>query len=63
MKKINQVLYQNGAKWIDPQEHPMIRIANNYLKKAGFNYGNKIEVEYQEGIVVIKKINQEVEKI
>lgn len=56
MKKINQVIYQAGGKWSEPHEHPMIRIANTYLKKTGFNYGDKIEVEYKEGEINIKKI-------
>ena len=56
MKKINKVLYQNGVRWLEPEKHPMIRIANNYLKKAGFEYGNKIEVEYQKGKVIIVKL-------
>lgn len=56
MKKINQVLYQVGARYIEPARYPMIKIANSYLKKAGFNYGDKIEVEYQKGEIHIKKI-------
>ena len=56
MKKINQVIYQNGARWYEPEEHPMIKIANNYLKEAGFNYLDKIEIEYKKGEIVIKKV-------
>lgn len=56
MKKINQVLYQSGQKWSEPEKHPMIKIANNYLKEVGFNYGDKIEVEYQQDKITIKKV-------
>ena len=52
MKKINQVLYQAGKT----EEYPMIKIANNYLKDAGFNYGDKIEIDYQKELIIIKKV-------
>lgn len=56
MTKINQVLYQAGQKWNEPENYPMIKIANNYLKEAGFNYKDKIEVEYQKEKIIITKV-------
>ena len=43
-------------RWYEPETHPMIRIANNYLKEAGFNYKDKIEVEYKKEEIIIKKV-------
>mgnify|MGYP001586862943 FL=1 len=34
---------------------PMIRIANRFLLNAGFNVSDKILVEYQDGVVIIRK--------
>ena len=34
---------------------PMIRIANRLLQRAGFNVSDKILVEYQDGVVIIRK--------
>jgi len=59
MIKVNQVLYQAGAKAINPSQYPMIKIANNYLKNAGFNYGDKIKVEYLKEKIIITKKNEE----
>jgi len=62
MTKINKVLYQAGSRYFNPKEQPMIRIANNYLKEAGFNYGEKIEVEYKKGVIIIRKIAESEKK-
>ena len=35
---------------------PMIRIANRFLKDMGFNIGDKIEVQYLEKEIIIKKL-------
>jgi hypothetical protein len=36
----------------------MIRIVNNLLPQAGFSIGAVIEVQYQPGRIVIKKIKE-----
>jgi len=36
---------------------PMIRIANRYLKNAGFNIGDKVEVQYASKEIIIKHLS------
>jgi len=38
---------------------PMIRISNKFLSDAGFEIGNKIEIYYQRGKIIINKINNQ----
>jgi len=38
------------------REVPMIRIANKYLQKYGFQIGDKAEIEYKPNELVIKKV-------
>ncbi len=40
----------------------MIRIVNNLLPRAGFSIGTAIEVSYQPGIIIIKKIKKHHER-
>ena len=40
------------------KQKPMIRIANFFLLKSGFEVGDKVEVEYKEKKIIIRKINQ-----
>lgn len=40
------------------KQKPMIRITNFFLLKSGFKVGDKIDVEYQDNQLIIKKINQ-----
>ena len=37
-------------------QKPMIRIANRFLQKSGFNVGDKFLVEYQDNVVIIRKL-------
>lgn len=37
----------------------MIRIVNNLLPRAGFSIGAAIEVSYEPGIIIIKKLNKD----
>ena len=39
------------------KQKPMIRIANFFLLKSGFNVGDKVDVEYKEKKIIIKKLN------
>jgi len=32
---------------------PMLRIANRFMIKSGFNIGSKVDVEYKDGIITI----------
>ena len=52
MKREITISYKPG----NISETPMIRISNNYLKKYGFNVGDKIEIEYKLNELIIKKI-------
>ena len=38
---------------------PMIRISNKFLSDAGFETGDKIDVSYQRGKIIINKINNQ----
>jgi len=40
----------------------MIRIVNNLLPRAGFSIGTAVEVNYQPGIITIKKVNKHHER-
>lgn len=43
----------------DYTQKPMIRIANRFLLESGFKVGNKVDVKYGNGIIIInlKKLN------
>lgn len=60
MKREMTVSYALSTKLIrspDTQK-PMIRIANFFLLKSGFKVGDKVDVEYQDNQLIIRKINQ-----
>ena len=40
------------------EDRPMIRIANRFLSDAGFEIGGTVEVHYQNGVIIIKKLNE-----
>ena len=40
------------------EDKPMIRIANRFLSDAGFKIGSTVEVSYQSGVIIIKKLNE-----
>ena len=52
MKKKITISYKPGGR----PEIPMIRIANKYLEKYGFNVGDKAEIEYKQNELIIKKV-------
>lgn len=54
MPRIMTVTYAPSSD----RKRPMIRIANSLLTNSGFNVGNKIEVSYQEGLIIINKTNK-----
>lgn len=50
----------SGVGWFykDLPARPMLRIANDFLRKAGFNIGSKIAVQYEiKRIVITPKDN------
>lgn len=49
MKRLQTVSYAPGRE----TQTPMLRIANRFLLKYGFNIGDKVEVEYTDGIITI----------
>src|SRR3989338_5797832 len=49
--------YVNQSRTIE--QKPMIRICNRFLLESGFNVGNKITVQYGDGIITIRKINEQ----
>jgi len=36
---------------------PKLTLANNAMRKAGFNIGDKVTVQYEKGQIIIKKLN------
>lgn len=52
MKSEHTVTYRPGHK----KEVPMIRISNHSLAKADFRVGDKFEVKYGNGIIVLTRI-------
>ena len=40
----------------------MLRIVNNLLPQAGFSIGTTVEVTYQSGLIIIKKVNKRYER-
>ena len=40
----------------DKHQKPMIRIANNWLSKAGFLVGNRIQVKYRNDRIIINRL-------
>lgn len=59
-KREMTISYALDTKFIRPSDtqKPMIRITNFFLLKYGFKVGDKINVEYQDNQLIIKKINQ-----
>ena len=51
MKRIQKITYKPG----DRKEKPMIRISNRYLRQYGFDVGGRIEIEYADGAITIRK--------
>ena len=51
MKRTQKITYKPG----DRKEKPMIRISNRWLFQYGFDIGEKIEVEYADGIITIRR--------
>lgn len=43
------------------EANPMIRISNKFLSDAGFKIGDKIDVSYQRGKIIIKINKQNLE--
>lgn len=39
-------------------DRPMIKIANSTLETMGFTMGASIEITYQEGLLIVKKIDK-----
>lgn len=56
MKRIQTVSYAPGRY----PETPMVKIANNFLKKYGFGVGAEIEIEYADGVITIILKNEKV---
>lgn len=60
MKREMTITYATNTNFLYSanKQKPMIRIANFFLLKSGFKVGNKVEVEYLENQIIIRKINQ-----
>ena len=60
MKRKMTMAYSTDTKFVhsSDSQKPMIRIANFFLLKSGFKVGDKVEVEYQDNQLIIRKINQ-----
>ena len=43
-----------------PGSYPDIRIAGKWLKEQGFQVGDHVRVAYQKNLIVIKKIDGEI---
>ena len=59
MKRKMTMAYSTDTKFVysSDKQKPMIRIANFFLLKSGFKVGDKVEVEYQDNQLIIRKIN------
>ena len=51
MKRKQTVTYKPGVG----KQRPMIRLTNWFLVKFGFQVGDKIYVEYADGVIVITR--------
>lgn len=58
MKTNRKVYYLNYPD----KRVPMIRISGKFLNRYGINIGDKIEVDYSEDQITIKKLNQSTRK-
>ena len=60
MRREMMITYATDTNFIysADKQKPMIRIANFFLLKSGFEVGDKVEVEYKEKKIIIRKINQ-----
>lgn len=55
-KKVrNMTVYYQYPRWDKKDKVPTIRLKGNWLKEIGFEVGDKIEVECEEGRLVIRK--------
>ncbi len=50
-RKVYSAYYD--SEWGNP--HPMIRFGGKYLKRLGFSVGDRIEVEFEVGRILITK--------
>ena len=48
-------VYYQYPRWDKKNKVPTIRLKGNWLKEIGFDVGDKIEVECEEGRLVIRK--------
>lgn len=53
MKREQTVSYAPGAT----ATKPMIRIANRFLEEYGFTVGDRVEINYADGLITITHIN------
>ena len=60
MQRIQTVTYALGLNQFcrkTGQMKPMIRVANYFLLRSNFHSGDKVRVEYGDGIITITKEN------
>ncbi len=58
-KKVrNMTVYYQYPRWDKREQVPTIRLKGNWLKEIGFDVGDKIEVEGEEGRLVIRPLQQ-----
>ena len=59
MKRKMTVAYSTDTKFVysADKQKPMLRIANFFLLKSGFTVGSKVDVEYKENEIIIRKTN------
>src|SRR3989344_8851229 len=40
-------------------DRPMLKVTNSQLEAVGFTMGTPVEITYQEGLLIVKKMNHE----
>lgn len=56
-KRIRKVQYSHYNK--SYEQHPVIRLAGNYLDRMDFKIGDAIEVQIEKGYILITKVTSQ----